>query len=70
MTQKTLSELRQELGREAALLNKLPPAGQTRLLEMILEARTRQHREIKTAMEGALEFIPALLRGTVRALFR
>ncbi len=70
MAQKTLPELRQELGREAAVLNKLDDAGQTRLLQLINDARQRQHREIKAAMEGALEFIPALLRGPVRALFR
>lgn len=70
MTQKTLPELRRELGREAALLDKLSAGDQQRLLELIRDTRTRQHREIKAAMENALEFIPALLRGPVRALFR
>lgn len=69
MTQKTLPELRRELAGERTL-SKLGPAEQTRLLELILEARQRQHRQIRAAMEGALEFIPALLRGPVRALFR
>jgi hypothetical protein len=69
VTQKTLPELRRELAGERTL-SKLGPAEQTRLLELILEARQRQHRQIRAAMEGALEFIPALLRGPVRALFR
>ena len=70
MTPKTLPELRRELGKEAALLDRLPPDDQTRLLDLIRDTRTRQHQEIRAAMDGALDFIPALLRAPVKALFK
>lgn len=70
MRQKSLTELRSELGPEAALLGRLAPADQTRLLELVRDARQRQHDRIRAAMESALQFIPVLLRGPVKALFK
>ena len=63
-------ELHHELGGEMAALDKLGPAEQARLLELIRATRKRQSQNIRVAMEGALQFIPVLLRIPVRALFK
>ena len=70
MTHPINSELRAELGGEVAALAKLDPAQQTQMLELVRAARKQQHQSIKAAMQGALEFVPALLRGPVRAFFK
>lgn len=63
-------DLREELGVGVVALAKLGPDEQARLLELIHAARLRQQHGIKAAMEGALEFVPAVLRAPVRALFK
>lgn len=62
--------LRAELGDDLPVLDKLDADQQTKLLKLIQEARDRQHKDIKAAMDGALSFVPALLRMPIRALFR
>lgn len=59
-----------ELGDGLPVIDKLDADQQAKLLKLILDARDRQHRDIKQAMEGALGFVPALLRVPIRALFR
>lgn len=70
MTNPVNAELRTELGGEVPALTKLDSAQQMQLLELVRIARKRQHQAIKQAMEGTLKFIPALLRGPVRAFFK
>ena len=69
MSRTATTTLRAELGEELAALGKLDAAQQAQLLKLIQDARVRQHQTIKAAMEGALQFVPALLRVPVRALF-
>lgn len=70
MSTKSNRSLRAELGDDLAVIDQLDERQQATLLKLILEARDRQHHDIKQAMDGALGFIPALLRRPIRALFR
>lgn len=70
MTHPAKTSLKAELGDDLEVLGKLDAAQQRKLLKLIQDARTRQHDSIKAAMDGALSFVPALLRAPVRALFR
>lgn len=69
MTHPSRITLRSELGDELAAVEKLDDAQQAKLLKLIQDARIRQHEQIKAAMDGALKFVPALLRGPIRKLF-
>lgn len=70
MTHPHKTSLRAELGEDLPALDKLDARQQARLLKLLQDARNRQHASIKAAMDGALNFVPALLRAPIRALFR
>lgn len=70
MTRPAKTSLKDELGADLELLAKLDAAQQRKLLKLLQDARSRQHDSIKAAMDGALKFVPALLRAPVRALFK
>lgn len=70
MTRPAKTSLKAELGENLEVLGKLDAAQQRKLLKLIQDARSRQHDSIKAAMDGALSFVPALLRGPIRTLFR
>lgn len=51
-----------------AALN-LDDAQAAKLRALVDAAREQQAQELRTAMDGALQFVPRLLRGPVKALF-
>ena len=69
MTHPSHNSLRSELGEELAALDRLDDKQQARLLKLIQDARQRQHEQIRDAMDGALKFVPAVLRGPIKKLF-
>ena len=42
---------------------------QAQLRALVETARNQQAQDLQTAMDGALKFVPRLLRGPVKALF-
>lgn len=54
---------------QAAQALDLPKAHQEQLRSMIEDARQQQATELAAAMDGALDFVPRLLRGPIKKLF-
>lgn len=51
-----------------APLERLSPAARAELSRLVAEARERQRRELKAAIDESLTHVPALLRGPIRKL--
>lgn len=63
------SELQRILGGPLAALDHLDDKAQGELLDAIRAVRKHQRQTLAAAMEGALAFVPALMRGPLRKLF-
>jgi hypothetical protein len=55
---------------EHAALEQLPADQRARLVALLHEAHVRQEKQLFRALNHALDFLPAVLRGPVRRLFR
>lgn len=63
------AELQRILGTPPPALDRLDDKGRNQLLDDVKAARKQQRQTLAAAMEGALAFVPALMRGPLRKMF-
>lgn len=64
-----MAELERLLGSGVPGVQRLDGGQRGQLLAHVKAARRKQHQDLSDAMEGALSYVPALLRGPIRKIF-